>query len=332
MTDKEEVMKETKRLMGRLTALALTLLVLALAGCGGSGSTSSPPAALTGVTATAGDTQVNVNWTPVAGVASYNIYYATTAAVTTASPTKVTGATGSQAVINLTNGTLYHFVVTAVSDAGESAVSNEVSATPVPPVPVKPSGISVSGGDAKATISWTPVSGATSYNVYYAAGGIFANATKITDATSGNLTAPLLKVVEPLVNDTAYSFWVTAVNLGGESDLSSVKTATPAVAPQAPTSPSNVRAVAGPAGGQVTVTWGTVTAATSYNVYYLQSTAAISALPALSTWTKASSLSSPLVISNLTGGAGYYFSVTAVNAVGESVGQANPKPATPSIP
>jgi hypothetical protein len=320
-------MKETKQLMRWLSAIALTLMVLALTGCGGGNGSTSPPAALTGVTATAGDTQVNVNWTPVAGVATYNIYYATNADVTTASATKVTGATGPQAVINLTNGTAYHFVVTAVSDAGESAVSNEVSATPVPPAPLKPSGITVSGLDAKAVISWTAVSGATSYNVYYApsAGGTIANATKITGATSG-------QVIQPLVNDTAYSFWVTAVNLGGESALSSVKTATPALAPQVPARPSNVSAAAGPAAGQVTVSWGLVTVATSYNVYYLQTTITdVATLPAISTWSHVSSTGTPLVVSGLTAGARYYFSVTAVNAVGESDGQPNPKPATAAV-
>jgi fibronectin type 3 domain-containing protein len=412
MTDKEEVMKSTKRLMGWLTAIALTLLTLALAGCGGSSTATAPPAALTGVTATAGDTQVNVNWTPVASAATYNIYYATTASVTTASATKVTGITGPQAVINLTNGTAYHFVVTAVNAGGESALSNEVSATPVPPVPVQPAGLIATPADGQITVSWTATSGATSYNLYYAtsAGVTTNNSTKITGATSGlvipslangttyhfvvtavNLggesvlssevsatpvpPAPLKpaglvasggdsqvtvswtaasgatsynvyyatsagvtttnstkvagatsgQVVPALTNGTVYFFVVTAVNAGGESGVSSEKTATPAAIPQAPGSPTGVTTTAGLVAGQVTVAWAAVTVATSYNVYYLQSASAPSTATVISTGTKLSSTASPLNVTGLTAGGSYYFSVTAVNAGGESGGQTNPK-------
>jgi hypothetical protein len=92
-----------------------------------------PPAAPTGVSAAPGNGQATVNWGPVAGAASYNIYYASSPGVTKASGAKVSGATSGQAVSGLTNGTKYYFVVTAVGAGGESTESSEVSATPVAP-------------------------------------------------------------------------------------------------------------------------------------------------------------------------------------------------------
>lgn len=317
-------MKQTKQWIGWLTALCLTLLVLVSAGCGGSGGSSVTPvapAALTGVTATAGDTQVSLNWTLASDATSYNVYYATTAGVTTSSVTKVTGLTGPASVTGLANGTAYHFVVTAVSANGESAVSNEVTATPVPPAPVKPSSIVVSGGDSSATIQWGAVTGADSYNVYYAtaAGVTTTNSTKLTGVTSGS-------TITPLSNGTTYYFVVSAVNLGGESPLSSEKSAKPAAALQAPGNPANVVVTAGT--GQATVTWAAVGVATSYNIYYLQSSASsVLGADVVAGGTKITNVTSPQVVTGLTSGSRYYFVVTAVNAGGESGPQPNGKAA-----
>jgi fibronectin type 3 domain-containing protein len=308
-----------KRLMA---VIGIALLMGLLAGCGGTSDSATPvqqlqpPAKPTTVTAAAGDTQIVVSWTPVTGATSYNIYYGTTTGVTTAG-TKVVNATTPYTITGLTNSSAYYAVVTARNADGESAVSSEVSATPVPPIPAKPSGIVVSGGDTVATVSWAAVTGATSYNIYYGtiAGVTTATGTRITGATNP-------KAVSGLTNNTPYYFVVTAVNAGGESGISSEKPVTPAAAPQAPGNPTGV-AVSGGV-GQATVSWAAVTVATSYNVYYLLASTAPTTATVLSAGTKISSSSSPLVISGLASGT-YYFSVTAANSGLESGGQTNPK-------
>lgn len=93
----------------------------------------SPPTG--GVNGVAGDASATITWTPIAGL-SYNIYYSTSPGVTTATETKVTGATSPAIVSNLIRGVAYFFVVTAENAAGESGVSNEVTVTPNAPNPV----------------------------------------------------------------------------------------------------------------------------------------------------------------------------------------------------
>ena len=301
-------------------AVGITLLLLALAGCGGSSDTPSQqiqaPGAPAGVTVAAGDTQATVSWTAAAGATSYNIYYGTAAGVTTTTGAKVVNAATPQTITSLTNGSSYYFVVTAVNAAGESAVSGEVTAVPVPQVPGKPAGVTVSGGDTQATVSWTAVTGATSYNIYY---GTSAGVTTATGTKVANAANP--QVVSSLTNGTPYYFVVTAVNAGGESAVSSEKTATPAAAPQAPGSPTG-RVVTSTVAGQITVAWNQVAGATSYNVYYLQASSTPTKAAVLAT-TPATAATPPLNVTGLTSGATYYVLVTAVNAGGESGTQTN---------
>jgi len=92
---------------------------------------AAAPSAPAGLTATAGDAQVVLNWTGSSGAASYNVYQGSApgAEGTTAIATGVTGT--SYTVTGLTNGAAYYFTVAAASDGGVSGYSNEASASPV---------------------------------------------------------------------------------------------------------------------------------------------------------------------------------------------------------
>ncbi len=122
------------------SSLALIFLALSLAACGntsssgptggggGGGTSITAPA---NVGASAGNTRVMVHWRAVSGATSYTVYYRNAAGVTKANGVKVASAASGQPITGLANGTTYHFVVTASDFSSESAVSAEVSATPV---------------------------------------------------------------------------------------------------------------------------------------------------------------------------------------------------------
>ena len=98
-----------------------------------------PPAAPTGLAATAGNAQVGLTWNAngESDLAGYNVYRSTTSPVSTTN-TPVNGATLVTSPgyndTSVTNGIPYYYVVTAVDTSGNrSAASNEVSATPTGP-------------------------------------------------------------------------------------------------------------------------------------------------------------------------------------------------------
>ncbi|MBX7547483.1 glycosyl hydrolase family 18 protein [Streptomyces sp. NPDC004232] len=91
--------------------------------------------------------------------------------------------------------------------------------TPPPTVPATPTGLSVSSTtSSSATLSWSPVSGATGYDVYQ--DGTKATAVTGTSATLTGLSAA-----------TSYSFQVSATNAAGESAKSTAVTATTSSGP-----------------------------------------------------------------------------------------------------
>ncbi|HWE86137.1 MAG TPA: fibronectin type III domain-containing protein [Terracidiphilus sp.] len=181
------------------------------------------PGAPSGVTATVGDGTVALKWNAVSDSFNYNVYYSKTSGVTTAATKVSAGSLTSLTVSGLTDGTAYYFVVTAINLSGESKLSTEISATPVFPAPLAPTGLSATAGPDQVALTWTAVSSATSYNVYYSTttGVTIAGGTKVAGITNPAYT------VASLTNGTPYFFIVTAVNSGGESAASAQATATP---------------------------------------------------------------------------------------------------------
>jgi uncharacterized protein (TIGR02145 family) len=172
--------------------------------------------------------------------------------------------------------------------------------------PLAPVISSAVAGDGGVTVNWNAVIGASSYNLYYAAGTAvtIATGTKLTGVTSP-------KLVATLTNGTQYAFAVSAVNAGGESGLSAVKTATPQVTVVVPSAPTISSAT--PGNASATVSWNTASSATSYNLYYAAGTTVT-----LTTGTKVTGVTSPKQVAGLTNGTQYAFAVSAVNTAGES--------------
>jgi fibronectin type 3 domain-containing protein len=191
-------------------------------------SANPAPAAPAGVTAASGDGQVTITWPPVAGATSYTIYWSTSAGVTKGTGTALGGVTSPYVHTARTNGTTYHYVVTASNANGESVDSNEVSATPwasggIPPG--APTGLVATAGDGSVTLSWNAVSGATSYNLYVSdtAGVPLTPANRLP-----GVTRPYVQT--GLWNGTTFHYVVTALNAYGESPASAEVSATPIAA------------------------------------------------------------------------------------------------------
>ena len=193
-------------------------LLTDLAGSGGTGGTV--PAAPTSLAATAGNAQVSLAWTGSTGATSYTVYRSNSSGTETSYRTGLT--TTSLTDTGLTNGTTYFYKVTAVNATGESAKSNEASATPVATitVPAAPTGLTATAGNAQVSLAWTGSTGAATYNVYRST----ATGTE-TSYKTGLTTTSLTDT--GLTNGTKYFYKVTAVNTAGESAKSTEASATP---------------------------------------------------------------------------------------------------------
>ena len=198
-------------------------------------NTESNGAAVTSITATVttGTTgQVTISWVPLSSETfntSYTLYYYPTP--TPGNLTKIPEFVNS-VVSGLTDGTSYSFYLTSVTS---SSASFEVTATPTPstnPLPAAPTLVSATPGDGNVTLTWTAVTGATSYNIYWST---LPDVTKTIGAATKGLsaTSPLTTAVT-LANGTKYYFVVTAVNANGESMESNERYTTPPSGPSSP--------------------------------------------------------------------------------------------------
>lgn len=183
--------------------------------------------------------------------------------------------------------------------------------------PFAPTGLSATGSDAQATLTWHTVTGATYYNVYrgMSEDGLFNKiAANVTSATYTN---------NELANGTTYYFKVNAANTVGESVYSSAVSVTPQLALQVPAVPNNVTVNAGDT--QAALTWNTVTGATYYNVY--RSTTENGIYTRIATNITSGSYTD----TGLSNGTTFYFKVKAANMAGESA-YSNLVSATPFAP
>jgi hypothetical protein len=154
-----------------------------------------------------GDRQVTLTWSGVEGATSYNLYWKTTAGVTT-SDNRLSAVTSPFAHGSLTNGTSYHYVLSAMGPSGESVPSPEVAATPRAPGPAT---LTATPGRQQVAVSWSEVAGATSYNLHW-------SSTPGESPTSG---ARLEGVSAPYHHTNllpgSYRYAVTALTPGGET-------------------------------------------------------------------------------------------------------------------
>ncbi len=251
---------------------------------------------------------LTVSWTAAPGAATYAVARGTTAGGE--APPGAQSAALSQVDTGLSPGTTYYYVVTATNASGTSDPSAEFTALTVP---ANPANLVVVPGNGVVSLSWSPVSSATGYDVLQAAasGGPYNVVTTVT---------ALKQTVTSLTNGMKYYFVIVAHNASGGSGYSNEVFATPVAG--LPDAPVLTAATAG--NGQVSLTW--TSAATSFKVY--GSTASAN-------YTYGSPLATPTANAytdiSAVNGIKYYYVIRAHNAVGDSI-DSNELFATPSVP
>jgi hypothetical protein len=152
------------------------------------GTGCSSPAGLTASAITT--TSATVAWSAVSGAVSYDVDYKATS-----SSTWINAATGttstSVGLAALTAGTTYDYRVRTNCASGSSAYSAAQFTTTSVVICTVPTGLTTSAITAtSATVSWTAVSGALSYDVQYKANSsaTWLNAATGTTSTSVGLT------------------------------------------------------------------------------------------------------------------------------------------------
>ena len=181
----------------------------------------SPPQQLT---ATGGDGYVQLNWNIPkddggAPIIEYKIYRGTKAGNETLIAT-VDNSTTTYNDTSVKNGVRYYYYVTAVNEIGESDRSNEVSVLPLC-IPSPPRNLTAYTGNGYVNLSWEEPPNCSIITEYR----IYRNGTLIASVSADQLWYNDTNVK----NDVTYTYYITAINLAGESEYSNVVHATPIV-------------------------------------------------------------------------------------------------------
>ena len=234
----------------------------------------------------------------------YALYWSNNPDVTKLSGNRIPNVTSPYVHDDLKNNLTYYYMVTEIDDSGEGPESASANATPLPYPPGVPE-LSVDIGDGKNVLTWSPIAGAESYNLYWSkqAGVTKENSTKETGVESGYEHLQL-------DNGTAYYYRLSAINVGGESNLSNEIAATPVAPITMPQAPTGFQAVANQT--SVTLTWDNMAVADSYNLYWSNSPGVNKSNGNLLT-----KVTAPYVHDSLEQDKPYYYVLTAVNRLGE---------------
>ena len=204
---------------------------------------NEPPADVTNLTASIGDSQVDLDWEASSLASVYYIFV-------DGSSVPIETTSTNYTIGELTNDVEHTFMVKAVNSAGSSA---GVTVTATPKEPTEPPGtftLTATAGNQRVNLSWTAAQYAVSYDVYRDGTAI---ATGLTDKTYQDTR---------LTNGTAYKYVVKASNKNGSTDSNELQ-----VSPVEPL-PSDIKIIeqAGWLESAV-VKWTNTAEVDKYNVY-----------------------------------------------------------------
>lgn len=245
--------------------------------------TCSIPISLT--TANVTTTTATLSWAAVIGATSYNIQYRKTGVTTW---TTTTATTASKALTALTAGTGYDFQVQAVCliNSAYSSLGNFTTLAYSCGTPTALTSSAVA--NTTATLSWTAVSGATSYNIQYRKTGVTTWTT--TTATIAS------KAIASLSVATVYEFQVQAV-CAITSPYSAMATFTTTSSCGTPSALNTSTVTASSA----TLSWQAVSGAISYNIQYR--------IIGATSWTVTTAATTTKSLTNLVAGTSYQFQI-----------------------
>jgi uncharacterized repeat protein (TIGR01451 family) len=208
------------------------------------------------------------------------------------------------------------------------AVSTAPAAPTAPGIPI---GVTASGGDSQAFISFLSGGGspATSYTIRNATAFNGHLVADVIVPVNGSTITPAI-TVNGLTNGVSYTFIVSAMNAQGTSAFSAPSNSVTPLAITVPGAPTGAAALA--ADSQATVAWvapasnGNATI-TSYTV-----TARINGVTTANTATSPNGTTLSAVVTGLTNGAAYTFTVHATNIKGAGPESAPSNTVTPTRP
>ncbi|MBF0429637.1 MAG: SUMF1/EgtB/PvdO family nonheme iron enzyme [Fibrobacteria bacterium] len=263
----------------------------------------SAPKAPAGLTATSlSSSSIKIHWQPSDGASGYTVYRSVSASGNYVAVTAVLVST-SFTDASLGASTTFYYKVKAVNGAGTSDYSSSDSTTTQAPQvekPGVPDDVKVTVTSAsQVSVSWNVVSGATSYIIYQSSSAS-GSYTQVGITSSGPW------VHSDLTANTVYYYKVSAQNTAGLSAQSNY------AGSRTMTEPPVIQSVV-TGDKSVTVSWNTVSGATSYVLYYASGTTVDK------NGTRITGVSSPRVVTGIINGTQYAFALCAVNGSGESV-------------
>lgn len=232
---------------------------------------ASPPAVPTGIIAQATEKSVMVRWTGDSKVVSYDLLFNGTVYNTVQYYKEVTG---------LNSNTVYQYQLRAKNSKGSSAYSRAMSICTTPKAP----SVTIKTTENTATVSWSAVSGATSYDLSF--GGQDYNGVTGTSKTFTGLNP-----------NAKYDCKIRAKNAYGTSSYGSVLTAV-----TTPNPPATLKGTA--TKNSATISWNAVAGATSYDLLINGTTYRVNG--------------TSTTVTGLNSGTKYNYQVRANNAFGSS--------------
>ena len=268
----------------------------------------APPAAPTGLSATAGDGQVTLSWTNPGDNTIRKYQYSTDGGGTFNHMNGSSYTTTTHIVTGLSNGTAYTLALRAVNAIGEGPASTANAR----PLWGAPANLSATLGDRQVTLTWTDPNDSTitNYQVSTDGGATFTDISGSgADTTTTTVTHLSGAPATRLSNGTTYTLELRAANASAHGAAAS--------ATARPLWPAPTNLAADPGNGQAILQWDTGDASiTDYRVHWQATNSG--ATPEISDVTAGSGLTTTTTISPLTNGTEYTFTVQAVDKSGST--------------